>query len=116
MEIDRQGQGIFRTPQYIQNDPKYVKLAKEVIIDIQLNCKKYDNLVETNRKLINDRRHKDYLFNIHSDFKPTYIEMYAANGYYRELDQTKENLAISVSIEPTAEYINIMETSCEKKY
>ena len=31
-EIERQGQGIFRAPPYVQNDPNYVKLAEEVII------------------------------------------------------------------------------------
>ena len=37
MDIDKQGQGIFRAPPYIQNDPIYVKLTKE---DTQLKCKK----------------------------------------------------------------------------
>ena len=34
-DMEKQGQGIFRAPPYIQNDPKYVKLAEEVITHMQ---------------------------------------------------------------------------------
>ena len=42
------------------------------------------------------------------------MELYGANTYFKELDKPREELAISVSLEPTAEEINIMKSSCEK--
>ena len=57
MDIDKQGQGIFRAPPYIQNDPIYVKIAKELIIDTQLKCKKDVDMVKTYKELIKKLRY-----------------------------------------------------------
>ena len=114
-DMERQGQGTFRAPPYIQNDPKYVKLAEEVIIETQLNCKKDENLVNTYRKLINNRREKENSINMLTDFKFTYTKIYGISNYLKELDKAREDLAILMSLEPTAEDINKMESSCEKK-
>ena len=55
------------------------------------------------------------LVNILTDFKTTYIKLYGANNYFKEQYTAREDLAISVSLEPTAKEINIMESNCEKK-
>jgi len=57
--MEKQGQGIFRAPPYIQNDPKYVKLAEETIIESQLKCKKDVELANSFRLLIKNRRDKE---------------------------------------------------------
>ena len=62
-----------------------------------------------------NRRQKENWINILANFKSTYTKIYGINNYFKELDKTREDLAISISLEPTAEEINIMESSCEKK-
>ena len=50
-----------------------------------------------------------------TDFKFTYTKIYGNSNYLKELDKAREDLAISMSLEPTAEDINEMESSHEKK-
>ena len=113
--MERQGQGIFRAPPYIQNDPKYVKLAEETIIESQLKCKKDDELINSYKLQIKNRRDNENKVEILEKFKLTFSNMYGVNTYLEELNMAKEDLAISMSLEPTAEDINKMESSCEKK-
>ena len=47
-DIEKQGQGIFRAPPYIQNDCNYIKLAEDVILESQLKCKKDVKLANNN--------------------------------------------------------------------
>ena len=44
-----------------------------------------------------------------------FSKIYGINNYLKEINKAKEDLAISMSLEPTAEDINKMESSCEKK-
>ena len=44
--MDKQGQGIFKAPSYIQNDPIYIKLANGAITDTQLKYKSDLNQVK----------------------------------------------------------------------
>ena len=58
-DMERKGQEIFRAPPYIQNDPKYVNLAEEVIIEAQLKCKQNKDLANNYREVIKDRKAKE---------------------------------------------------------
>ena len=50
-----------------------------------------------------------------NNFKYTFSKIYGINDYLNEINKAQEDLAISMSLEPTAEDINAMESSCEKK-
>merc|ERR1712059_200771 len=114
-DIDKQGQGIFRASPYIQNDPKYVKLANDVIIESQLKCKKDINLANHYRDLVKSKNNKVSKVELIETFKYTYSQIYGINTYLDEINKANEDLAIATSLEPTAEEINLMETNCEKK-
>ena len=114
-DIDKQGQGIFRAPPSIQNDCNYVKLAEDVILESQLKCKKDVKLANNYRNLTKTRKDKESKVEILNTFKYTFSKIYGINAYLDEINKAKEDLAITVSLEPTAEEINSMESSCEKK-
>ena len=80
-DLERQGKGIFQALPFIQNDPIYVKLANEVIIDTQLNCKSNATKVKFLEELVNVRRNTQLQFKILNEFKTTLISIYGANTH-----------------------------------
>ena len=84
-------------------------------MDIQLKCKKDVDLVKTYEELNKNQRNNETIFQNLNDFKTTYINFYGANSHTYHLDEDVAKLTLSMSLEPTAEDINRMQSSCEMK-
>ena len=100
---------------YIQNEPEYLKLAQETIIDAQLKCKIQNDHLNQIKQLIKERRTIQREHEILKDFKPLLTQVMGFNEYFKQTEITEEKYAIALSLEPTAEEINMIPHELEKK-
>ena len=118
IEIDtgeeRNGKGTFRAPTNIHNDAKYIELARECMIEAQLRCKTDTEQKKLYISCIADRRNACKVVRNNELFTKTFKTIYGNKKHKEQAFHDNLKYAIALSLEPTMDDINNMESNVRK--